>query len=55
VWTSRCSSFLIFTAASMKITVFSDVTPCLLPPSSGHQGVIALMMEVVISSETSVN
>jgi hypothetical protein len=39
--------FQFLTAASMKMTVFWDATPCRL--------IIALMMKAVSTSETSVN
>jgi hypothetical protein len=62
LYTSRCRfssrisvGFWVLPAASMKVTVFWDVAPCSLVEIDRCFRGIALMMEAVSTSETSVN
>jgi hypothetical protein len=48
--------FQVLTAASMNLRVFSDVAPCShVEYDQGDESFIALVMEAVHNSETSIN
>jgi hypothetical protein len=56
VWNQNvphCATFEFLKATSMKMTVFWDIAPCSLGET--ERWWIALMMEAVSTSETSVN